>query len=163
MAIVSFVVYGEPMGKQRPKHRTFVTGSGKTINQEYTPKKTVNLETLVKTEYGVQTGNYFFPEGTPLFILIDYFLTVPQASKKKTLEMLGHILRPQKMPDWDNVGKIICDALNKVAYKDDKQVVDGRVRKFWSQRPRVVVTISDQEINFSNYNVKKEEPHNDSP
>ena len=84
MAIVSFVVYGEPMGKQRPKHRTIVTGSGKTINHEYTPKKTVNFETLVKTEYGVQTGNYFFPEGTPLFILIDYSgnaWTYPQASE----------------------------------------------------------------------------------
>lgn len=30
--------------------------------------------------------------------------------------------------DWDNYGKVICDALNGIAWKDDRQVKDGRVR-----------------------------------
>ena len=31
--------------------------------------------------------------------------------------------------DWDNYGKSITDALNKIAYKDDRQISDGRVVK----------------------------------
>ena len=30
--------------------------------------------------------------------------------------------------DWDNYGKSICDGLSLIAYKDDRQVKDGRVR-----------------------------------
>ncbi|GAW28973.1 RusA family crossover junction endodeoxyribonuclease [Carboxydocella sp. ULO1] len=38
-------------------------------------------------------------------------------------------LADKKAGDWDNYGKAITDALNKVAYKDDRQIVDGRVIK----------------------------------
>ena len=31
--------------------------------------------------------------------------------------------------DWDNLGKGVCDALTGIAWEDDDQVVDGRVRK----------------------------------
>ena len=55
--------------------------------------------------------------------------------------MLEHKIRPTKKPDWDNIGKIICDSLNKVAYRDDSVVVDAQVRKFYSENPRVDVSI----------------------
>ena len=34
-------------------------------------------------------------------------------------------------PDCDNVSKFVCDCLTGVAYRDDKQVVNLSVRKFW--------------------------------
>ena len=46
-----------------------------------------------------------------------------------------------KKPDMDNVVKMIADALNQVAYKDDTQIVDCQVRKFFSEEPRVEVII----------------------
>jgi len=57
--------------------------------------------------------------------------------------MADGIIRPTKKPDIDNICKIICDSLNKIAYHDDSQIVDCQVRKFYSERPRVVVTISE--------------------
>lgn len=39
--------------------------------------------------------------------------------------------------------KIIADALNKIAYHDDTQIVDCQVRKFYSDDPRVEVRILD--------------------
>ena len=51
--------------------------------------------------------------------------------------------RPTRKPDFDNIGKIICDALNGIAYRDDAQIVDALVRKFYSDTPRVIVEISD--------------------
>lgn len=36
---------------------------------------------------------------------------------------------PQKKPDTDNIAKIVLDALNGLAYPDDKQVVELQVLK----------------------------------
>ena len=59
--------------------------------------------------------------------------------------MRDRIIRPMKKPDFDNIGKIVCDALNDIAYHDDAQIVDAQVRKFFSDDPKVVVTIQEAE------------------
>lgn len=48
---------------------------------------------------------------------------------------------PTKKPDIDNVIKVIADALNGVAYDDDKQIIDVSARKVYSETPRVDVRI----------------------
>lgn len=55
--------------------------------------------------------------------------------------MRAGVIRPTKKPDMDNCIKIIADALNKIAYHDDTQIVDCQVRKFYSDDPRVEVRI----------------------
>ena len=133
---VKFTVLGEPRGKQRPR----VTRKGNT----YTPAETVQYENLVRMEYRRQCGDYRFPDDAALDMRIIAYYAIPKsASKKKRQEMLEHRIRPLKKSDWDNVGKIIADSLNEIAYKDDVQIVDGQVRKFYSDQPRVVVTIQE--------------------
>lgn len=48
---------------------------------------------------------------------------------------------PLKKPDADNVAKIILDALNGIAYLDDKQVVDLGVHKSYNATPGVLVFV----------------------
>ena len=50
-------------------------------------------------------------------------------------------ISPTKKPDWDNIGKIVSDALNKFAYKDDSQITDVRIFKKYSTIPKVIVKI----------------------
>nr|WP_082786584.1 RusA family crossover junction endodeoxyribonuclease [Sporosarcina psychrophila] len=50
-------------------------------------------------------------------------------------------LRPTTKPDVDNYVKAIKDGLIKVIWQDDSQVVDLKVRKFYSLSPKVVVCI----------------------
>ena len=52
---------------------------------------------------------------------------------------------PLKKPDVDNVAKIILDALNGIAYRDDKQVVELYVKKSYAGESGVGVTISEVE------------------
>lgn len=59
--------------------------------------------------------------------------------------MLTGEIRPTKKPDWDNIGKVVCDALNKIAYDDDSCIVDGAVHKWYSEEPRVVVELISDE------------------
>lgn len=59
--------------------------------------------------------------------------------------MLDGQIRPTKKPDSDNILKAVADALNQVAYRDDKQIVDTQVRKFYSETPRTVISIRKAE------------------
>lgn len=132
---VKFTIYGEPKGKGRPR---FCRNTGHAM----TPKDTVNYETLVRLEYGEEYGDFRFPDDMMLDMRIMAYYSIPKsASKKKKAAMLLGTIRPTKKPDMDNVVKIIADSLNQVTYRDDTQIVDCQCRKFYSDIPRVVVTI----------------------
>lgn len=99
-------------------------------------------ENLVKMAYQEKAKGKKFKDGDMLDVrIIAYYNIPPSTSKKRRTMMLEHKIRPTKKPDWDNIGKIVCDSLNNIAYHDDNQVVDAQVRKFFSENPRVEVTI----------------------
>lgn len=60
--------------------------------------------------------------------------------------MLANRIFPVKKPDCDNIAKIILDALNKIAYKDDSQVIELSVKKLYSEKAKVLVHIEEIEI-----------------
>ena len=47
--------------------------------------------------------------------------------------MINGDILPTKKPDADNILKIIADALNGIAYADDKQVVTAEVQKLYAE------------------------------
>ena len=139
---VKFTVLGEPAGKGRPRF----SRQGQFV-RAYTPEKTVAYEDLVKLEYHRQCKGFHFGDDQPLDMRITAYYSVPKSvSKRKRQAMLEHRIRPMKKPDNDNIVKMVQDALNAVAYRDDVQVVDSQLRKFYSDDPRVVVTIQEAAI-----------------
>ena len=139
---VKFTVWGEPKGKGRPRF----TKTGNYV-KTYTPKDTAIYENLVRLSYENQcAGEKFEDEMLDLRILAYY--TIPKsASQKKQEKMRNREIRPTKKPDMDNIVKVIADSLNKIAYKDDAQIVDTMVRKFYSDNPRVEILIKNLEVN----------------
>lgn len=135
---ITFTVLGEPVGKARQRVTRFGT---------YTPEKTVLYENLIKTEYRRQCNDHRFDDKQPLCMEVKAEYMIPaSASKAKRAAMARGEIRPMKKPDWDNVGKVVSDALNKLAYRDDTQIVDCTVRKFYSERPKITVKISPAEL-----------------
>lgn len=135
--INSFFIAGEVQAKQRPKFNGLFA---------YTPKETVSYENLVKLQYQAQCGNYRYPDDVPLIVAIFVHIEPPQsASNIKKTRMLNQAEYPLKKPDVDNVAKIILDALNGIAYRDDKQVVTLLVKKSYAGESGVGVTISEVE------------------
>ena len=133
---IEFTIPGEPFGKQRPRHSRV---SGTT----YTPKETKLHEQLIQWEYRKQCRDRFL-EGTQIRIIITAVMSIPKSTPKyKRTDMLSGKIRPTKKPDWDNIGKLVCDALNGVAYDDDKCVCEAVVRKFYGCEPRVIVRLED--------------------
>lgn len=66
--------------------------------------------------------------------------SVSNSLKKKEKAEKG-LLRPTTKPDVDNYVKGVKDARNHLIYKDDSQVVDLKVTKFYSEDPRMEVMI----------------------
>ena len=131
---VRFTVYGEPQGKARARTvRNQYTG--KTMS--YTPDKTALYENLIRMEYQAQCRGHFFPRGTAVAVRIDCYMKPPKGK---------HSGRPLKKSDWDNIGKVVCDSLNGVAWYDDTQIADGEVHKYWAaEQPRIEVKIWEAE------------------
>lgn len=139
---VRFTIFGRPRGKERHRTATSINKfTGKVYSRPYTPTKTVNYENMVKHEYMAAT-KIKFPDDAMLDMRIKAYYQIPKsASKSKKEKMLSGIIRPRVKPDVDNIEKIIADSLNKLAYRDDAQIVDMQCRKFYSDTPRVEVII----------------------
>lgn len=135
---IKFIVPGEPQGKARP--RVVRMKSGRSMS--YTPDKTVAYEELVRQRFLAEAQGRRFADDAPIDIM-----SIPKsASKQKQMLMTSGALFPQKKPDLDNIMKIVCDALNGIAYKDDAQIVNAKICKRWSsEMPSVWVTIEGEE------------------
>jgi len=131
--MIKLVIPGEPVAKGRPRVTKWGT---------YTPEKTKNYETLVKELFFIEHGQTLL-EGQ-LAINIKAYFSIPKSTSKKNKNlMIDGKIRPTKKPDADNILKIIGDALNDIAYKDDKQIVSANIEKYYSDEPRVQIEIKE--------------------
>lgn len=132
-----FTIPGEPKGKGRPRFAR----RGSYVHT-YTPDSTAAYEEKVRHCYYQQCRNHNFggDERLQVHFLAKY--PIPKSiSQKKRGMMIAHLLRPATKPDADNIIKIVCDALNGIAYKDDAQIVDVHFHKIYSTEPGVQVMI----------------------
>lgn len=139
---MKFSIPGEPTGKGRPR----VVRNG-AFTRTYTPGKTATYENLVKLEYQRQCGAERFSDDAQLKMTVKAFygLAVSDSKRKRRAKLNGAI-RPTKKPDCDNVGKIIADSCNGLAYRDDCQIVEMIVEKHYAEIPRVEVEIVEAYI-----------------
>lgn len=130
--MIKFTIPGEPKGKGRPR----VTRYG-----VYTPETTVNYENWVKICF--QEAKQKKLEGQLKAEIRCYFEIPNSYSKKKKEDALRGNIRPAKKPDLDNIMKIILDALNGLAYKDDKDIIECSIEKWYGEEARVEVEIKE--------------------
>lgn len=114
--LAEFTIWGQPKPKERPRR-------GKAGNW-YTPRTTVDHETAINEAFDLAC-----PLWEPTIDLVR--LEVDAYFEAKVIS------------DGDNVFKLVGDALNKVAYRDDKQVKQGEFEWFENagNKARTVVRI----------------------
>lgn len=136
---MNFTVFGDPKAKGRPRFAR----RGAFIST-YTDKNTLAYESLVKFAYLESCGNCPQMLEGGVSMRIDAFFSIPKStSKKKAKLMQDGDIKHIKKPDIDNLCKSILDGLNKVAFKDDSQIVSLVANKYYSDTPRVEITIND--------------------
>ena len=128
---INFTVLGEPVAKGRARFSGF---------RAYTPTKTVNYETLVKEMFYIKYPEHRLMTSHLEMSIFAYFSKPKSMSKKEVLLADSMEIRPRKI-DCDNIAKIILDALNSIAYIDDRQVARLFVEKIFSDKPRVDICI----------------------
>jgi len=134
MKTYKFTAYGEPVAKGRPRF----TKAGFT----YTPKKTVIAEEAIRLQ-SLSAKPAVLIEG-PIDLTITFFRSIPKSfsKKKRKLVDIGQLL-PVTRPDLDNCVKTIKDALNKVYWNDDSQIVNLVSSKRYSEEPRTEVEVRE--------------------
>jgi len=132
---IAFEIPGPIKGKARAR----VTRAGIT----YTPKETVQYENLVRVCFReAQVISGIALEEGPVTAVLDVYYEIPKSTtKKKHAQMLLNQLLPTKKPDVDNIAKVVLDSLNGIAYRDDAQVVQLRVNKYYSKRGHPYVAV----------------------
>lgn len=107
-----FTIPGDPRPKGRPR-------SGKGF--VYTPKETVLAEHTVKAHARRAKVK---PLAGPVAIELRFYRST------------------RRRCDWDNLAKLVCDALNGIAWRDDDQIEDARITKGHDPaNPRTEVTV----------------------
>ena len=134
--IYEFEVPAKIIGKGRPRLNSY-TG------QVYTPTRTKDYESLVEQYFLLKYPRYKAMEGRAKVNIKAYFEVPKSASKLVKEQMLGNSISPTKKPDIDNVVKIVLDAMNKFAFKDDTQITKIEVEKLYSDVEKLYVKIEE--------------------
>jgi len=127
-------------GKPKKKHQF-----NRKTGTVYTPKDTLNFEALVREYWYRKYGSmpaHIPPHTGPVRMVMLFINKRPQRLMRKK-DPDGRLPCPQ-MPDWDNAGKAISDALNGVVYLDDKQVYDCHVIQMYAakgEEPHIEIAI----------------------
>lgn len=146
-----FTIPGKPQGKARA--RTFYNPRlGRS--QSITPSNTVLYENLIKQRYlAAEDKKQWLDKRIPLQMRIVAFFEIPRSTSKRDKKKMkqGEIL-PCKKPDADNIAKVICDALNGIAYTDDTQIVSLCITKEYTEyEPGVLVSIHEYKLEESEW------------
>ena len=135
---VVFEVPGEPRGKGRPRF----SKTGPT----YTDSETRAYENKIVVYYRKQLRAFRWPESAFISVEVTAFYPIPKsATKAATAAMREGKILPSRKPDIDNVMKVVLDALNGVAYKDDSRVVRVEAQKVYSDIPRLEIRMRGSE------------------
>ena len=103
----------------------------------YTPKQTKDAEAQIKAiarHAGVK------PIDGPVQVTIRAVYEPPKSwTKKRRSEAMGSW--KISAPDRDNIEKLVTDALNRIAYHDDAQIVTGTTQKFYGHENALYVRV----------------------
>lgn len=148
---IPFVVIeldGAPRGKGRP--RTRVVGQFATI---FTDKQTRDYENALKAQ-GIKAMAGREPLNEAVSVVIYAYMPIPGSwSAKKRQAAIDCDVMPEGSPDLDNLVKML-DGLNyhpprfkgdrekrPIVWKNDAQIVSMQAIKFYSERPRLQITV----------------------
>lgn len=133
---VTIIVPGKPIPKGRPR---FARG------RTYTPVKTVLYERLVGLKANrAMAGKKPFTGPVKIDLRAQFEIPKSWPAERKTQALLGELV-PGRV-DTDNIVKSVTDALNKIVYLDDSQIVQINAKRVYGHSAHVVATIHPMEV-----------------
>lgn len=131
-----FVWRGVPRGQERPRFGQQVYKSSEAKAYE----QSIALAFHAYRSMLKPAGKWPLEEPVGIRIAAGYPIPASDSAKARMRKESGAEL-PAKKPDLDNVVKAVLDALNGLAWADDKQVVCLTAYKMYASAPGLIVTI----------------------
>ena len=131
-----FEVDREPRGKARPRAGRYSV---------YDPPGNREWEKEIREAF-LEARGMADPTDEPVWVVVKAIFPIPKWAKRKKLPdkiQPGDVY--QGKPDCDNIVKSVLDALNKVAYVDDKQVYYESCERTYGVQPKLCVSIGTKE------------------
>lgn len=143
---ISFIFYFIP--KATPRAR--LSGFGKHFYVADAMNNRKLMEKFVKEELSdfniITTACRFY---------CDCYFPIPKTmNKSEKLRAELKLVNNLTKPDWDNLGKTYSDMIQNTIIMDDSLIIEGRVRKYYSSKPRIELTIEYADRYDSKYNMK---------
>lgn len=143
---ISFIFYFIP--KATPRAR--LSGFGKHFYVADAMNNRKLMEKFVKQELSdfkvITTACKFY---------CDCYFPIPKSmNKSEKLRAELKLVNNLTKPDWDNLGKTYSDMIQNTIIMDDSLIIEGCVRKFYSSKPRIEITIEYADRYDSKYNMK---------
>lgn len=123
----------KPVPKARPRLGRY--------GKAYTPKSTLNYENAIMGEYIANNLPNFGDKSITVEIEFGFIPPASWSNKKKMLALKGECI-PSK-GDLDNYVKAVLDALNGIAYKDDRYIRKFICSKSYKENDLVDIKIYD--------------------
>lgn len=137
--ILSITIPGIPVAKGRPR----ISSNGK-FPRVFTPAKTRRYEDLIASEAATAMGERI-PLDEPVSMIVTAYVAMPKSLKgQRRLDAVEGTLKPVTRPDADNYAKAALDGCNAILFRDDSLVTDLIVRKRYSERPRLTITVETE-------------------
>lgn len=138
---LTFFIPGIPRGQARARSRVANGSDGKNFVMHHKAPEQAQDEARIAQILSVHAPE--IPIAGPVKLWIRVQLPVPasKSQKWKRLALSGLVFPDNKKPDWDNLGKHVCDCCNGVIWGDDVQVIRGTVEKCYSERPGYFVVV----------------------
>lgn len=147
MTKLSFSIPGEPKGKGRARAHPRIVWEGdepRAVVSLHTPADTAAAEKAIADLFRAKFPGHRPWTGAVLIRFTAVFETPVSFNKALQAAARSGRLHCVKKPDKDNIEKLIVDALNKIAWHDDAQVMGGGVKRYGSPA-RIDVTIETLE------------------
>lgn len=134
--IYELEVEGKIVGKERPRVNLYE-------GRVYTPNKTKDYENYIRECFCIKYPNFQQIINRVSIEIIAYKQIPKSTSKNNVQKMLDDEISPTIKPDIDNIGKVVLDALNKFAFKDDNQVCKFTIQKKYSLIEKIYIKIEE--------------------
>lgn len=142
MLEIQFSIPGNPTAWGRTHNRIITSAkTGKQFVSNYTPAKTRSEEGVVRHLAALEMG-MSPPFDGPVQIALAFMMPIPASfSKAARDDALNDRRFPTTKPDFDNLTKLVTDAMNGIVYHDDRQIVTAYITKRFSAQPTVRVWV----------------------
>ena len=143
--MITVVIDGFAQAQRAPQGRV-VNVRGRPTVIMYTPAEVRKWQFTAK-KLAIEQMAGKTPMAGAITVSITVYLPLPKSMKKRDIPLaLKEILVPITRPDCSNYCKAIEDAMNGVMWLDDSQISDLVVRKRYSDKPRVMIQVSEREF-----------------